>query len=101
VYEHDKANLQKLVGDLQPGTTVGGHMGALMHRIDAAILAPPPPGAPPNYVQQLQQVKADLAEQINLSRAIFTSGAFREGEGDPYKMVRHVMRAMDLERTAS
>lgn len=89
VYEHDKANLQKLVGDLSPGTTVGGHIGTITDRLEAMANGPPP-------VAAARELLAKIQEQVDISRQIFTSGDFRRGEGDPYKMVRHAMRVVDL-----
>jgi phosphatidylinositol-4,5-bisphosphate 4-phosphatase len=87
VYAHDKANLEKLVGDLQAGTAVGGSVGAVLDRLEQAAAGGDARAA---------ALKAQIQEQVDIAREIFTSGDFRRGAGDPYKMVRHTMDVVDL-----
>jgi phosphatidylinositol-4,5-bisphosphate 4-phosphatase len=91
VYEHDKENLEKLVGDLQVGTAVGGRIGAVIERLEQAAAQGDP---------QAARLKTQIQKQVDIARAIFTSGDFRKGNGDPYKMVRHTMRIIDLSADA-
>ena len=94
VEKHNRANMQKLLGDLAENTAPGGVIGETIQKIDAALA-----GAPPNAAE-LRKLRQSLIDQTNTVRQMFNSGHYKTSEGDPYQMVRHTMRLVDTSAQA-
>ena len=88
VYKHDKHNMEKLVGDLQQGTKVGGYVGSIMDKLSR------------DGSQESLEIKAKLQRQVDIVRGLITTDAYKTGGEDPYKMARHTMRVVDLTNMA-
>jgi len=93
VEQHDKDNLVKLVGDLTIGTAPGGYIGGLMDDLRAKLDDPGLVGAPRKEIEDLLE---SLQTEVDITRGMFNSGSFKHGIEDAYKMVRHIMRVVDL-----
>lgn len=84
VYEHNRANMVKFVGDLGSGGSgsigmrPGGFIGSVMDRLD------------PNDPQQ-GDLARKIQEQTDIVRDLFLSEAFKNGDGDPAKMGREIL----------
>lgn len=101
VYDHNWEQMTKYIGDLgtRPaigvgsrnlisgqsavGTAVGGVVGRVVDRLDVS-----------NPAQA--EMKARIQEQVDLIREMFTSEAFKRGDGDAAKMGRHILALNDL-----
>lgn len=84
VYEHNRGMMEKFVGDLgdgefgSKGTRPGGFIGQVMDGLN-----------PGNAAQQAHLEKMQV--QANVVRELFTSEAFKKGNGDPAKMGREIL----------
>ncbi|MBI1247929.1 hypothetical protein GC197_08835 [bacterium] len=84
IYDHNKEMMVKFVGDLGEGgvgaftTRPGGFIGSVMDRLDPED---------PDQAKLLTRMQ----EQANIVRDMFTSEAFKRGNGDPAKMGRHIL----------
>ncbi len=84
VYEHNRGMMEKFVGDLgdgafgSKGTRPGGFIGQVMDGLD-----------PNNAAQKALLDK--MQAQANTVREMFTTEAFKKGNGDPAKMGREIL----------
>jgi phosphatidylinositol-4,5-bisphosphate 4-phosphatase len=103
VYEHNKAALTKLIGDLGSsesnigprkvgavGTTPGGFIGSVYDRLKLDEEEPQDENAKAEW-RKRQAMGAKLRHQTNVTRAMFTNEDFRQGNGDPAKMGREIL----------
>jgi phosphatidylinositol-4,5-bisphosphate 4-phosphatase len=97
VEEHDRQNLVKLLGDLTWGTAPGGHIGALVARLQAEATHP---DTPPERAQELNALIGRIQDEVDIVRNLFNSGDYKRGIDDAYKMVRHAMRVVNLGQEA-
>jgi phosphatidylinositol-4,5-bisphosphate 4-phosphatase len=93
VEQHDRENLVKLVGDLTVGTKTGGYIGGLMDDLRAKLNDDALAAGPRKEIEDLLE---SLQTEVDITRQLFTTGSFKNGIEDAYKMVRHIMRVVDL-----
>jgi phosphatidylinositol-4,5-bisphosphate 4-phosphatase len=93
VYEHNRTQMEKFIGDLGSdrfgalGAEPGGFIGSVYDRLDE------------NDPEQAE-LRASIREQTNLVREMFTTEAFKRGNGDPAKMGRHILFLQGLAEQA-
>lgn len=93
VYEHNQEQMVKFVGDLgtgafgAQGSRPGGFIGDVYDRLDPNIPAE-------------AELMAKIREQTDIVRDMFTSEAFKHGDGDPAKMSRHILVLQGLAEEA-
>jgi phosphatidylinositol-4,5-bisphosphate 4-phosphatase len=93
VYKHNRTQMEKFIGDLGEGklgahgAEPGGFVGKVYDLLDETN----PFDAP---------LRARIREQTNIVRDMFTSGAFKRGDGDPAKMGRHILALQGLAEEA-
>jgi phosphatidylinositol-4,5-bisphosphate 4-phosphatase len=97
VEEHDRQNLVKLIGDLTFGTAPGGHIGAMVDRLKEEAESDQ---TTPERRQELEELIGKIQKEVDVCRNLFNSGAFKRDIDDAYKMVRHVMRVVNLGQEA-
>jgi phosphatidylinositol-4,5-bisphosphate 4-phosphatase len=84
VYEHNRGEMIKFVGDLgtgkegSAGSAPGGFIGSVYDRLD------------PNIPDQAE-LMGKIRDQTSLVRSMFTNEDFRRGNGDPAKMGREIL----------
>jgi phosphatidylinositol-4,5-bisphosphate 4-phosphatase len=111
VYEHNRLQMEKFIGDIGPGRVrpaelerigltdqlrrnqrakfgslgaePGGFIGSAYDRLDENIPAQ-------------AKLRAEIRVQTNLVREMFTTEAFKRGNGDPAKMSRHILNLQRL-----
>jgi phosphatidylinositol-4,5-bisphosphate 4-phosphatase len=89
VYEHNQGMMQKFVGNLgsgregSVGSRPGGFIGQVYDRLDL------------NNPAQAT-LAAQIREQTDIVREMFTSESFKRGDGDPAKMSRHILMLQGL-----
>ncbi|MFO1058407.1 MAG: inositol phosphate phosphatase SopB [Dongiaceae bacterium] len=93
VEAHDKANLEKLLGDLQPGMAPGGHVGRIVDRLRERADAPDT-GA--TEKRDIERLIGRIQRQVDETRELYVSGDYKRGIDDAYKMVRQIGMVCDL-----
>jgi phosphatidylinositol-4,5-bisphosphate 4-phosphatase len=101
VYEHNKQQMIKFIGDLDrnwtgglrpdnfggQGARPGGFIGTVYDRLENALNDP---GQSEKHAE-IRQLMGQMREQTNIVRDLFASEAFKRGNGDPAKMGREIL----------
>jgi hypothetical protein len=95
--EHDKQSLIRLVGDLGVGSRPGGFVGEVIEQLEAQ--------REDEDIDEEARRKIDdqigkLRREVDAARLLFNSGTYKLVQVDSYKMVRTVMRVVDLANDA-
>ncbi len=93
VEAHDRANMIKLVGDLNPGSFPGGYIGEIFDQLKEAAADP---NTSPEDKRKLLDLVGQLQREVDTARTMFNSGAYKVGIDDAYKMGRSIMRIVNL-----
>ncbi len=95
--KHNRENMEKLVGNLTPLTSVGGHIGGLVDRLkeQAAALEPNSTDR-----REIEKLIGQIGVKTDSARSLFESGDYKRGIDDAYKMQRTVDALVDLGRQA-
>jgi phosphatidylinositol-4,5-bisphosphate 4-phosphatase len=111
VYEHNRVQMEKFIGDIGPGRLRPaerertGLAGQWLHNRKAQFgsLGAEPGGFIGSVYDRLDEnvpaqakVRAEIRVQTNLVREMFTTQAFKRGNGDPAKMARHILNLQRL-----
>ncbi|HLT03105.1 MAG TPA: inositol phosphate phosphatase SopB [Geminicoccaceae bacterium] len=84
VYEKNRQSMERFIGDLGTGregsygSKPGGFIGSVYDRLDQSD-------------PEQAALAAQIREQTDLVRKMFTSEDFKRGSGDPAKMGRHIL----------
>lgn len=93
IYDHNKGMMEKFVGDLgtgefgASGSRPGGFIGSVLDELDMNN---------PAHVELASRIQ----EQTDIVREMFTTEAFKRGNGDPAKMGRHILALQGLAEEA-
>jgi len=90
--EHDRQNLIKLVGDLAPGSSPGGYVGGIVDNLQKRRAET----TSERERERIDDLLGQIQREVDTARELFTTGAYKNTEVDPYKMARTVMRVVDL-----
>lgn len=110
----NREGLQSLIGDLGDpsrgvqgsarGTPIGGMVGTIVRSLDQRIQTlkglEDPSEAQKQELAQLQEVRGNVQEAVDIVRDIYCSGSYKEDDGNRYKFALAVMFATNLAKQA-
>ena len=92
-YDHNRENLIKLYGDLKPLSAPGGVIGGLVTQLkDLANDR----RTDPEDVEAANELIGMIQREVDTARTMFENGNYARPGNDPYKMIRTVMRIVNL-----
>ncbi|MFO1026785.1 MAG: inositol phosphate phosphatase SopB [Acetobacteraceae bacterium] len=93
IIDHNRDNLNKLIGTLNEDARPGGHIGSIVDRLRAK--AEQQDLEPQDRAALLHQI-GRIQDETDLVRHMFNTGSYKHGIEDAYKMDRHLMRLCTL-----
>ncbi len=92
-YDHNRDNLIKLYGDPKPLSAPGGIIGEVVTKLkDRANTR----GTDPEEVKEINELVGMIQREVDTARTLFENGSYIRTGNDPYKMIRTVMRIVNL-----
>jgi hypothetical protein len=97
IVQHNKENLEKLVGDLGWGSAPGGYVGGIVDRLREKASDP---DTPANEVEQINAAIGKIQRETDRVRRMFNGEEYKNGIEDAYKMDRHIMSLVNTTQDA-
>jgi phosphatidylinositol-4,5-bisphosphate 4-phosphatase len=93
IVEHNRNNLNKLIGTLSENTPTGGYIGSIVERLEKAARAD---GISQREVDKINSLILKIQTETDTVRNIFNTEIYKHGIDDAYKMSRHIMHLTQL-----
>lgn len=93
IIEHNRQNLNKLLGDLTENTAPGGYIGGLVDRLKEEAAKQDISQA---RREQLNNLVGQIQRETDTVRNVFNTESYQHGIEDAYKMDRHIMGLCNL-----